>query len=161
MRFPGTTMVLHADSPHPDHLIAELPQWNTAENDVDGRDWIGMKGSYDLAIGYSLIFWPTFHVVGGCVRTGAWTAEDIARAKPVPQAERRHVEALHNHIHMADLHLNDGSLTEARARYLGRTLKAIYEVKLKADFPDRSFTVYFADEPDLDILEYQLTFWQN
>ncbi|WP_293903571.1 hypothetical protein, partial [Phenylobacterium sp.] len=128
------------------------------DSDVDARDWIAMKGSYDLAVGYSLIFWPTFHLVGGCVRTGAWTPEDTAKARPVPQAERRDVEALHNH--MVDLHCNDETLTEAQARYLGRTLKAIYEVKLKADFPDRSFTVYFPDEPDLDIDAYQLTFWQ-
>ncbi|WP_293900424.1 hypothetical protein, partial [Phenylobacterium sp.] len=69
-------MVAHPDSPYPDHLIADLPQWNTDDSDVDARDWIAMKGSYDLAVGYSLIFWPTFHLVGGCVRTGAWTPED-------------------------------------------------------------------------------------
>lgn len=153
-------MVFHADPNHPDHLIAELPRWNDGEG-VDARTWVGMMGRNDLAVGYSLVFWPTFHLVGGCVLTGDWTEEDIRNATPVPRAQRRASEALHNHRHMVDLHCNDPNhMTEAQARYLGRTLKAIYEVKLKADFPDRNFVVSFPDEPGLDIYAYELTFWQ-
>ena len=65
-----------------------------------------------------------------------------------------------NHVHIADIHCNEASPPEAQLRHLGRVLRHIHEVKLKADFPDRSFVVEFNDEPGLDPVDYQFSFWQ-
>jgi hypothetical protein len=65
-----------------------------------------------------------------------------------------------NHLHVVDIHGNEPLPAEAQIRFLGRVLKSIYEVKLKADFPDRSFVVEFNDQPDLDPIEYEVTFYQ-
>ena len=64
-----------------------------------------------------------------------------------------------NHLHIADVHCNIES-TEAQLRYLGRALKDLHEAKLKRDFPDLRLVVSFNDEPDLDLTDYQLSFWQ-
>jgi hypothetical protein len=39
-------------------------------------------------------------------------------------------------------------------------MKAIYEVNVKHDFPDGTFEVSFADRSDLDVYDYELTFWE-
>ena len=65
-----------------------------------------------------------------------------------------------NHIHSIDIHCNDSTANGAQLRYLGRVLKEIHEVKLRADFPDRRFVVEFNDEPGLDPIDYQMSFWQ-
>ena len=72
---------------------------------------------------------------------------------------RASVEAVMNHLHIADIHCNVQP-TEAQLRYLGRVLKDIHDVKLRRDFPDLRFVVSFSDEPNLDLTDYQLTFWQ-
>ena len=38
-------------------LIAELPEWNNGSG-IAPEAWIECMGSYELAIGYSLVFWP-------------------------------------------------------------------------------------------------------
>jgi hypothetical protein len=40
-------------------------------------------------------------------------------------------------------------------------LKDIHEVKLRADFPDLRFGVEFNGDPDLDLVHYQMSFWQK
>jgi hypothetical protein len=65
-----------------------------------------------------------------------------------------------NHVHLDSLHSNGIAATEGQMRYLGRVLKSIHEVKLGFDFPSRRFEVAFDDKPDVDPLDYTLTFWQ-
>lgn len=74
---------------------------------------------------------------------------------------RQGIEAMLNHLHIVDLHCNDATVTEAQARYLGRTLRSVWAAKLTADFPDLDFVVDFNDVPDLDPLDYELTFRQR
>ena len=77
-----------------------------------------------------------------------------------PGSSRESVEWVMNHVHMADIHFNAEHPSEAQLRYLGRVLREIHEVKLRADFPDLRFEVEFNDEPGLDPTDYQLSFWQ-
>jgi hypothetical protein len=65
-----------------------------------------------------------------------------------------------NHVHIADIHCNVQP-TEAQLRYLGRTLKDIWQVKLRHDFGELQFQVDLNDEPDVVLDEYELTFWQT
>ncbi|WP_294174378.1 hypothetical protein [uncultured Sphingomonas sp.] len=47
-------------------LIPELPRWNNGA-DIDPESWIECVGNYELATGYSLIFWPKFVQFDGYV----------------------------------------------------------------------------------------------
>lgn len=148
--------------PDPDKfetLIPELADWRAHGLASDPETWICSEGSYALAVGYSLVFWPGFVVIEDYVlRDGAtesnlrqWQAGGYARAS---------IEAVMNHLHIADIHTMKDEPSEAQARYLGRVLEQIHRLKLAADFPDRRFVVSFNDEPGLDIIDYQLTFFQ-
>ena len=139
-------------------LIPELPQWNNGAG-ISPDAWIGCMGDYQLAVGYSLIFWPRFVRFEDCVLREGF-AESSVRSCRKAGADRRGVEALLNHVHIADLHVNAAEPSEAQLRYLGRVLQQIHRVKLAADFPDLAFEVVFEDVPGLDPLDYQLTFWQ-
>lgn len=140
-------------------LIAELPAWNDG-NGIDAESWVGCVGSFELAIGYSLIFWPSFVRIGQYVVIAGVDKSAIKSWEDARKYNRREIEAVLNHVHIADLHGNDSPLSEAQARFIGRTLKSIYEVKLASEFRDTPFEVMFNDEPSLDIMDYQLTFWQ-
>ena len=151
-------------------LIPELPQWNDGAG-IDAESWIGCVGNFELATGYSLIFWPGFvrfegYVLregfgeGGLGEEGLRGFEQQPSPNDAPiETVRASVEAVMNHVHIADIHCNVQP-TEAQLRYLGRVLKDIHEVKLRRDFPDLRFVVSFNDEPNLDLIDYQLTFWQ-
>jgi hypothetical protein len=139
-------------------LIPEMRAWNNGAG-IDPEGWIAGSGSYELAIGYSLTFWPRFVLIDDYVlRHGA--EESLREWERARAGDHRSIEAVINHVHMADIHLSAPDPTEAQLRYLGRILKQIHEIKLKADFPDRTFVVSFPDEPGLDLLHYELTFWQ-
>lgn len=140
-------------------LIPELAAWNDGRG-VSARDWIGMSGTYELAVGYSLVFWPRFIAFEGYVfREDAFNAENVRGFERATNGDRQAVEAVVNHIHIADIHCNL-DVTEAQIHYLMKTLKQIWELKLKADFPDRRFIVHAVEEPGLDLIDYELTFWQ-
>ena len=141
-------------------LIPELPHWNNGAG-ITAEDWIGCVGNYELAVGYSLVFWPAFVEFEGYVLRGPIEENALRSFESCEGATRQGVEALLNHLHIADLHYNaDQPSSEAQLRYLGRILKATYEAKLARDFPGRSFMVEFNDEPGLEPLGYQLTFYR-
>ena len=139
-------------------LIPELPRWNDGSG-IDPESWVGCVGNYELAIGYSLVFWPAFVRFDGYVLREGFSEESLRGFEKVTARHRASVEAVMNHIHLTDLHCN-AEATDAQLRYLGRVLKDIHEVKLRRDFPDLRFTVSFNDEADLNPIDYQLTFWQ-
>ena len=68
-----------------------------------------------------------------------------------------------NHLHLADIHLNDrANLSEDKILLLGNTLKEIYEIKLRSQFPDRPCVVeFFEPEDRTKLIEFQLSFWQK
>jgi hypothetical protein len=140
-------------------LIPELPQWNNGDG-IDSRGWIECVGNYELAAGYSLIFWPRFVRFEGYVLREGFSVESLRGFEEMTRRHRGAVEDVMNHIHIADIHCNVEA-TEAQLRYVGRVLKDIHEVKLGHDFPDLRFEVTFNDEPGLDLVDYQVSFWQE
>ena len=139
-------------------LLPEMADWGFPEG-FGANDWIRAAGRYELAIGYSLIFWPRFVVIDGYVLRDGCTADHVRAWEKATPENRIAVEAMLNHVHIADIH--EGHATEGQLRYLGRVLREIHEVKLKADYPDRTFIVSFPDEAGLDPVDYELTFWQS
>lgn len=143
-----------------DRLIAELPRWNNGAG-ISPEGWISCMGNYELAIGYSLVFWPRFERIGPCIvrrDIGPFARE---RVEKCAEAEASGVEAMVNHLHILDLHCNvETPPDEAQLRHLGRTLKQMWEAKLGLDFPDLTFELAFNDEPGRPAIDYQLTFWR-
>jgi hypothetical protein len=120
-----------------------------------------MTGNYELAVGYSLIFWPRFVVFENYVfREDAFTEETVRGFERATGGKRAAVEGVINHCHIIDIH-RDVDASEAQVLYLMATLKQIWELKLKTDFPDRRFTVSAIEKPGLDLLDYEITCWQE
>jgi len=142
-----------------DALIPELGQWNDGEG-IDAEGWIGCVGTYPLAIGYSLIFWPRFVRFENYVLREGFSEGALRGFEAQTGSHRASVEWVMNHIHPIDIHCNEAEVSEGQLRYLGRVLKQIHEVKLRADFPELRFEVEFNDEAGLDPVDYQMSFWQ-
>ena len=123
----------------------------------DAKSWIFNFGNFDLAVGYTLIFWPKFIVIDNYVLRHGATRKNLLDFLKATNGDSIAAQAVINHIHISDLHFK--TLNDAQARYLGRTLREIYQAKLQADFPDRTFVVSFTDEPGPG-LDYELTFWE-
>jgi hypothetical protein len=139
-------------------LIPELPKWNNGAG-IEPQSWIECVGNYEFAIGYSLIFWPKFVRFNGYVLRDGFSEKSLRGFEEAMGRDRVAVETVMNHMHIVDIHGNVEP-TEVQLRYLGRMLKDIYEAKLRRDFPDVRFAVSFNDEPALDAVDYELTFWQ-
>ena len=140
-------------------LIPELSDWNNGAG-IDPESWVGCVGTVPLAIGYSLIFWPRVVKFENYVLREDFCPEALRGFERGEGSTRTSVEWVMNHIHMIDIHHTEEIGTEAQLRYLGRLLKEIHEVKLRSDFPDLKFVVEFNDEPGLDLVDYQMSFWQ-
>lgn len=147
-----------SQTPDFDKLIPDRTAWNSGRG-VDPETWVSSVGNYQLAVGYSLIFWPRFVVFEDYVlRESRFTVENLRSWEKATDNKRGAIEAVLNHIHIQDLH--DADASEDQLRYLGRVLRQIHEVKLRADFPDRRFEVVFDDTPGQHPLDYEMTFYQ-
>jgi len=141
-------------------LIPELKDWNNGDG-IDVGSWVGCSGGFQLAIGYSTLFWPSFVAFEGYVLREGFTIEGL-RACERQGSDRKAIESLMNHIHIADTHyLGCPDISRERVVYLGRVLREIYTAKLAWQFPERSFTVHFDDSEFEELTSYQLTFYQN
>lgn len=144
---------------HFNQLIGELPKWNNGAG-IEPEAWISCMGNYELAIGYSRVFWPRFERIGHCIVRANIGPYALKSLPDCPAEDASRTEAMVNHLHVLDLHGNvEIPPSELQLRYLGRTLKEIWETKLRIDFPDLRFAVEFNDEPGLPLIDYQLTFW--
>jgi hypothetical protein len=141
-------------------LIPELPDWNNGKG-IDVDSWLGCKGDFQLAIAFSRLFWPEFVEHEGCVLFAGFSPAAYRDFLAACKGDRAAVESVMNHQHILDLFYHAAqTATAAQIVYLGKVLKDILTVKLRADFPRRTFTVEFDEGPFDDLLEYQVTFWQ-
>jgi hypothetical protein len=146
----------------PVSMKAELARWNAGKG-ISLESWVGCTGNLNLAVGYCTVFWPKFEVVKDYILTEGWTHEGLAGFESQPQSTPKSVEWVLNHLHLADIHLNDDSPAAAdRLLFLGRTLRDVYAAKLAWEFPDRPCEVklYIPEVLD-DLWEYQVSFWQK
>lgn len=143
-------------------LIPELKDWNNGKG-IDIESWIACVGNFQEAIGYSVIFWPSFNEIEGCIVREGVSREIVLKWLNLCHGNKRRAEETINHLHLHDLHHTEClDKSPERLAYLGRLLKDIYECKLNRDFPGKSFVVTF-DEPEnkTDIINYILTFYQK
>ena len=140
-------------------LIPELPNWNDGAG-IEPQAWIECVGNYELVTGYSLIFWPRFVQFEGYVLRHGFSVQSLRGFEEATKGNRSAIERVMNQVPVASIHCHVEP-TEAQLRYLGRTLKQIWEVKLRDDFPNLRFRVEFNDEPGFIEDEYEVTFWQT
>ena len=142
-------------------LIPELKDWSDGRG-IDAESWIGCVGSFQHAIGYSTLFWPTFVEFEGYVLREGFTVDDLRACERAGGSDRRAIESVINHIHIADTHYSGcPDISRERVVFLGRILRETYTAKLAWQFPERSFTVHFDDSEFDNLTDYQLTFFQN
>lgn len=142
-------------------LIPELKDWNNGQG-IDPAYWIGCVGTFQFAVGYSALFWPSFVVFEGYVLREGFTVENLRAWEQQCGNNQRAIESVLNHLHIADTHyVGCPDISQERVIHLGRTLRDIYAAKLAWQFPDRSFTVSFDDSAQNELSDYELTFFQN
>jgi len=134
-------------------------KWENGDS-IDLLTWIDREGSYDLAVGYSELFWPKLEIKGKYLLRAGCTDEELADWEKATGSNPKAIEAVINHVHLSDIHMHDDTgLTDDKMIFLGNRLKEIYEAKLIWQVPDRPCVVNF-DIPE-DGEEYQITFWQK
>ena len=142
-----------------DKLIPDLRDWNDGAG-IDVESWIASLGNFRLAIGYSTIFWPRFVEYNGFVLREGFSEASL-RELSAKNNEKSAVEALMNHLHIADIqHYECSDKSQDKLVYLGNILKEIYACKLKCQFPDKQFVVAF-DDREQPVVDYQITFYQR
>ncbi len=142
-------------------LIPELPTWNNGAG-ISVEAWVGCSGSVELAIGCSRLFWPDFVEREGCVFFADFSIESYRGFMDPCQGDRRRVEAVMNHVHILEYFTHPyGSATAEQIVYLGRLLKNIWQTKLAHDFPSRQFVVSFPEGPFDNLMDYEVTIWQE
>ena len=143
-------------------LIPELSSWNNGAG-ITPEDWVGCVGNFELAIGYSRLFWPDFVEHDGLVFLADGFSDDGYRDwTRHSSGDRRAVETVMNHRHVFDhFSHHGGTASEEQVVYLGRVLKEIWQAKLARDFPGRRFVVSFPEDPVDYLTDYEVTFWQE
>ncbi|MEM1066123.1 MAG: hypothetical protein AAF771_12260 [Pseudomonadota bacterium] len=146
----------------PVSLRNKLGAWNNG-NGVGLADWLSLTGTYGLAVGYADLFWPEFYCYGPYILHVDRGFSGLEAWERKLGKNGRAIEAVVNHVHLADLlSPEDDDCTADKLSFLGRIMKEIYEAKLDWQFPDRPCVVkYDEPEPDGDLLDYKITFWQK
>ena len=145
-------------------LIPELKEWEEHNGHPFTPDeWISCVGDYEHAIGYAELFWPEFHEYDGCVFVGSIPdIENYENWLKQTKGNKQSVEAVINHVHITDLFQAEQlSPSEAQIKYLGNKLKEMWLTKAKAEFPSKDISVEFNEGDENDLVEYQITLYQN
>jgi hypothetical protein len=146
----------------PESMVAELAAWNQGRG-IDLESWVGCAGNFRLAIGYVPVFWPRFVEFEGYILRDGFSLESLRGFESHCAGDRRAVETVMNHLHIADIqHVGCEDLTSDKAILLGEALREIYEAKLRWQFPGKSCTVSFHKPEDAsDVMGYEVSFWQE
>ena len=145
-------------------LIPELAEWQELNGaDFSPDDWIGSVARYDHAIGYLVWFWPCFYEYDGCVFVGNMPdKENYEYWMQSTDGNKKSVEALLNHVHITDLFQgSDEKPNEKQIIHIANILKEIWSYKAKIEFPEKQITVELYEGTEQDLVEYQVTLFQN
>ena len=75
---------------------------------------------------------------------------------------KQSVEAVMNHRHILDVFAQESPRpTREQVVYLGRLLKEMWAAKLQRDFPGRRIVVSFPEEGCEDLLDYEISVYQD
>src|SRR5215471_14946775 len=138
-----------------DRLIPEMKNWNNGKG-IDVDSWIQCVANHKVLVGCARILWPNFIEHDGCILLGDSVDEENYQAfLKQANGDRKRVEGTMNHQHV--LHL---FATELPSRelvlFVGKLMKEIWQVKLNHDFPGRKITVFFPEQDDLELQDYEI-----
>ena len=141
-------------------LIPEMKDWNNGKG-IDIDSWIQCVASHKILVGCARILWPDFIERDDCIFLALGEREDhyeewLQRARE----NRKAAEATANHIHILHLFATEPPTREL-VLYVGRLMKEVWQVKLNHDFPGRKITVFFPEKDDLELIDYEITFFQE
>jgi hypothetical protein len=118
--------------------------------------------SFEHAIAYGELFWPDFAEHDGCILFAGFSEKSYQGFMEQTGGNRQAVEAVMNHRHIIDRFCRpELEPTQAQVVYLGRLLKEMWAAKLQRDFPTKRFVVSFPEEKLEDLLDYEVTFFQE
>jgi len=146
----------------PESMRAELAAWNNGGG-IDLESWVGCEDNFRLAIGYAAIFWPAFVEFDRYLLRAGFSVEALRGFEAEPDIDRRSVETVMNHLHIADIqYCGAPDLTPDKALLLCVILKEIYEAKLQWQFPSRPcrVSIHVPEDPSATS-EYEVSFWQG
>ena len=146
----------------PESMKSELAAWNNGAG-IEIESWIGCEGNFSLAVGYVSVFWPEFILFDGYILRNGFSEASLQGFAQRQGTNRRSVEWLMNHLHIADIqYYGCKDASKDKLLLLGNVLKEIYEAKLLWQFPDNPCSVeFYIPEDEDDLMEYQLSFWQK
>ena len=146
----------------PDSVKAELSAFYDGKG-IDLESWIRWEGNFSRAVGYATIFWPEFVEFDGYILREGFSEDSLRGFEQQQRGNRKCVECVMNHLHIADIHYRDDQAAlKDKILLLGNVLKEIYQAKLQWQFPDKPCAVEFfiPDDPE-DLLGYEISFWQQ
>ena len=85
-------------------LIPSMRDWNNGRG-IEVEAWVGCSGNFQLAIGYSTIFWPRFVEFEDYVLREGFSIEILRGCEQQCGSDRQGVEAVMNHLHIEDIQL--------------------------------------------------------
>jgi hypothetical protein len=142
-----------------EEIIPELKLWH--QQGMEVSSFLISHASPDKFISYSEMFWPEFTEFDGCVFFAAGFSEKNYREWR-RQLEKKQTEAMLNHRHIHDFFLNAKEKpTRAATIFIGRLLKEIWGLKLSHDFPKRKFVVSFPEDYSDQLIDYEVSFFQE
>jgi hypothetical protein len=86
----------------PESMTVALAAWNNGKG-TDLESWIRCEGNFSLAVGYTTIFWPDFVEFEGYILHGGFSQESLRALEKREAGNRKSVESLMNHLHIADV----------------------------------------------------------
>ncbi|HEY6020950.1 MAG TPA: hypothetical protein VIY48_13925 [Candidatus Paceibacterota bacterium] len=143
-------------------LIPEASEFDWVP-DLTPAGWIYYAGTPGQAIAYANLFWPKFVEHDGCIlRDEAFDIDNFNTWMQSTNGNRRAVEAVINHVHILDIFGDQAATpTLEQVLCLGQFLRATWEAKLRLEFPSSEITVSFPEDPEPDLINYEITFFQN
>jgi hypothetical protein len=142
-------------------LVPEIRKWNGGKG-IDLYSWIQCVGTIETAIAFGELFWPEFTAFDGCIFFASFSELSYRGFLEQCTGNKNAVEAVMNHRHIVDLFAQEEPRpAKEQVIYLGRLLKEIWAAKLHRDFPECRIVVSFPEGPFDDLLDYEITFYQE
>ena len=149
-----------------ERLVQDLiPELKTEGITID--QWRSIIGNYEHCVAYGALLWPSFIEYEDCVffdygSGAAFMRDNYNGFMAHTKGDKSAVEAVMNHKHILDLFPNaNPQPSREMILYVGRLLQEVWQAKLNRDFPDRKITVSFPEEHTDDLLQYEITFFQE
>jgi hypothetical protein len=127
--------------------------------DFDTWSYLNLRADFDLAAAFAKMFWPDFVEVEDCVILQRnYSLEAFAEWMERYDGDRRAVESMLNHTHIADLFLNsprDVTYPDELYEFVAHALIYGWKQALHDKYPEKRFIFMLRLNPDAEISFYQ------